>query len=472
LSGRRTVQVAASFALVVGLIAILLVPDWPFGESSAARAADLREIGFAPPLVMAGLWPDLTDQDALRRAEQAVAEASLELERALALNDTDVLDPWIPWTRLYRNLRVMGRWEEALDEAQSFLAYARNRDQQPERFSMYYTALSDVGNLYLALGDYETALSYHQESLAAAREYHEWFELHGRSDDPRPHRLASVLAGGLAPRLWVLSILAAAQGDQPAAWEYHRQAAELLTDFFRKECRFRGLPAAPDASLVELCQTVVADGDAGLESLVVKVREHLLYEARLHRIDRDLEAASETLRLGRTIPDYPFADESRLDFNEPVEELRLAIARGQFAAALAAADRAARHTGPRHFEGYPSHAPVGVLARTELRFLRGVALAGLDPNNPEALCLIQSALDAIHQSADQLPQAQQERFLRRFADWQPVVDWIGTGQLPLSSLPCGTRCFDALAVSPSPNGGEGGTNAVRFFISNSLGDLL
>ncbi len=174
--------------------------------------------------------------------------------------------------------------------------------------------------------------------------------------------------------------------------------------------------------LVELCLAVVEDGDEDLKSPVVKVREHLLYRTRLLRIDRDLDAAAATLQLAQTLPDNPFADGSRLDFNEPMERLRLAIARGDFAAALNAADEAGRHLGPRHFDDeFLSHPPIGLLARAELQFFRGLARAGLDPKDPEALTLIESAIEVVEQSATALPQDQRRRFHERFAEWESVA---------------------------------------------------
>ena len=113
-----------------------------------------------------------------------------ELEHALAVGD----DPWQPWQQVYRNLRAMGRWDESLAEALRFLAYARREDQKPARYSMHYGALTDVGDIYLALGDYDTALVYREELLRVARDYTEWRYASGLPDDPRPHVLERELA--------------------------------------------------------------------------------------------------------------------------------------------------------------------------------------------------------------------------------------------------------------------------------------
>lgn len=212
------------------------------------------------------------------------------------------------------------------------------------------------------------------------------------------------------------------------AWEYLGQAEDLLTTYFRDECENRMLPVEPDSSLVELCQLVVDGGDTGLESMVVKVRAHFLRRARLLRLDRDLDAATRTLDVAATLPDYPFADEFGLDYNEPMERLRSAIARGDFADALARADKAEAKTGPRRFYGRPTHPPIGIIVRAELRYLCGTALAGSNESAPdtlqESLRLIESAIWAVHDMAESMEEPRRAQFLNRFVTWQTTADLI------------------------------------------------
>lgn len=411
---RRRWAIGGSLAAASVLIALLL---WPFNGNHRAVAAHLQEVGFAPPMPGTAAWPD-PDDESVRQASQAVAEARVELEEALSIGQRDILDPWIPWTKLYRHLRVLGKWEEALSETHAFVEFAREQDQEPDRYSMYYSGLFDLANTYAALGDYSASLIYHQESLTVARDYQEWHHARIQPESQPPLAFAREMTNTLVPRLWALSTLAAAEEYQKAAWSYHDEARDLLTDYFRQECWHRGLHAAPEASLADIAGLVVADSDEGVESMVVKVREHLLRRAMLFRLDRDLDAATQALDINATLPDYPFADESRLDFNEPMERLRIAIARGDFAAALATADEARQYTGSRHFPIHPDNPPIGLIARAELQFLRGVVLAGLNANNPEALNLIESGLEAVSESAAALPEPQRERFLKRFLAWE------------------------------------------------------
>lgn len=418
----RYKRVAAFVAVLLGVVAVALM-FWPLSRTGAALAMELRQVGFAPGLPPApGIWIELDDPDEVSEAEAAIEAAREELEQALAIGQEAIQNPWIPWTKLYRNLRSLGRWEEALDEMHKFAAYAEEQDQTPDRYTMYYTSLSDLGNTYAALGDYETALAYHEESLDVARDYQEWYHRTGRSEDRRPHAHAWALAFTLAPRLWALSTLAAAQGDQNTAWDYHNQADTLLAESLRQKCAFRGLSVSPDASLYDLCMALAPVSDRSFETLAVVVRQHLLNEASLLRTDRNADAARDILELAKTIPDYARADDFRQDFYIPMEELRIAIARGDFAAALAAADQAEQHAGPRDRKPLIDQPPIGPLARAELQFLRGVALAGLYPDDPEALRLIESAINSVHQSATPLPKTRREQLIERFAEWNRVAD--------------------------------------------------
>jgi tetratricopeptide (TPR) repeat protein len=387
---------------------------------------------------------------------------------------------WQPWVQIYRNLFAAGRFAEATAELDAFLEFGRQRDQTlPGRYSMYASALFEKGERCAALGDMEAAWEWHLESLAVRREHIETALLRPAHPEARPHRRESAEAAGLYPSLAALSMLAATEGDLPLARDYHRQAEQKLAAFFVAESRYQGVPVPPGGTLVDLSLGVVSNADHGSVSLIVKVREHLFRTARLHRMGRDLDAAERALddsrRIGealdehrrtvnkvvrvqaeggpvpsdRLVPDPEGADESRLDFAEPMERLRIAIAREDFEAAVRFAALAARHTGGRTFTAPPTgalgtpppHPPIGVLARAELDYLHGVALAGLHqrdsedddaPVDPaalrlEALRVIDSAIDTIDRLAATLPEGEREEFLKSFADWRSVRDRILSG---------------------------------------------
>lgn len=402
---RRTLawSIAGLLATAALIAVAVLIPRW--------QGFDLREIGFAVPVLAAGPSIDPGDSEAVDAVSSKVQQNRAERDEALRTGE----DPWLPWTQLYRNLRAVGRWDEALEEMHAFEAYAQEQDQWPDRYSVYYVCLSDLGNTYAAIGDYDQAWDYRKQSLAVARDYQEWYlATLGVANDSAAYPQA--MTSTLVPRLSALSTLAAAKGDMRVAWEYHNEAGDMLTDYFRRECTDRGLNMSTSATLADLCASVVADGNVP-HSLAVKVREHLLREARLHRLDRNLDAAEQTLETAATLPDFPSADESHLDFNEPMERLRIAIARGDFNSALQHADEAAQHTSLREFDGYPTHPPIGTTARAELNLLRGVAGIGLDVTDSTAIRTVASAMHTVDEIAALVPLRTQENFKERFRDW-------------------------------------------------------
>jgi len=384
-----------------------------------AFAFDPREAGYARPIPTIALVPPgtaiMTPSDSQWIAETVneIATCRARLEEARATGD----DPWQSWVPIYRNLRALGRWDEALTEMHAFVEFARGEDEKAGRYTMYYSGVYDLGQTYAALGEYDKAWGYHEQSLALASDY-----LDRMLGDQQTQSADSVgaVASTLIPRLGALSTLAAAKDEMRSAWDYHNQATELLADYFRRVCNERGLNVNPSAPLVELCMAAFKNGGVP-ESPVVKVREHMLREARLHRLDRNLDAAEQALDSAKDVLDYPHADESRLDFNEPMEWIRIKIARGEFQAALDFAEQAEQHTGPRKFECCPSHAPIGIVARAELQYLKGVAKAGLNKRDPEALRLVNEAIQVVQAIASSLPSDSERNFLGTFAMWQEVV---------------------------------------------------
>ena len=77
---------------------------------------------------------------------------------------------------------------------------------------------------------------------------------------------------------------------------------------------------------------------------------------------------------------------------------RVAISQGGPSAAPDANNEAEQHTSAPDRGGYPDQPPIGVLSRAELRFLNSVAFPGHDPENANALVLIESAIEAAQQS--------------------------------------------------------------------------
>lgn len=231
-------------------------------------------------MLVVGPTVDLADATAVDSALVTVARNRAARDEALRSGQ----DPWRPWTQLYRNLRALGRWEEALIEAHAFVEFARKRDLQPDRYSMYYTGLFDLGNLYAALGDYDQAWVYHEQSLSVARDYQEWY-MRTQGIGHYSSEYKHALTNALVPRLSALSALAAVRGSMGLAWDYHQQAGALLAAYFRQESTQHGLTTGPSVPLERLCVAAVARGDAE-PSLVVKVPAGLPPDVRRPLLQR------------------------------------------------------------------------------------------------------------------------------------------------------------------------------------------
>ena len=170
--------------------------------------------GFAPSIAIRGSSLDFNDSAGVLEAEETIEIARGERDADLDSGE----DAWFPWTQLYRHQAALGHWDAALAEMEAFRAYSHRLDQTPDRYTMYYTALWDLGDAYAELGDYETAIDYHQQSFDVARDYTFWVYSPDQLTDDRPHGLSASTAATLAPRLERLGTLALAMGDRDAAW--------------------------------------------------------------------------------------------------------------------------------------------------------------------------------------------------------------------------------------------------------------
>ncbi len=421
---RWPVVAGMASAAVIGIAVLLAVFHASSRRAEAAYLCDVARAGRWP--TAGGLLGLLSTADEAATIEQNRTER----DAALAAGIAKGIELWRPWTQLYRNLAADGRIDEALAEITSFVEFTREHFTGDDR-AMHATSLFELAETQAAVGDWESAWKSHLESLEVRIKFTEWNLLNPPTDD-RPHQRECAEASNVFPSLSALSTLAAARGDLALAWDYHGQAEAKLTACFEAECRHQGLPMPPGASLVVLCSAIAPKADGNTRSPIVKVREHYLRKARLHRLSDNLNAADLALNQGALIPNFPDADESRLDFNEPMERLRIALAGGNFADALEFALIARQHTGPREFgassastDGTPPPQPqIGVLARAELDFLHGVALAGVDRTDPRAIHLIDTALDTLDRIAASLPETDRERFHAAYAQWEEVRDHV------------------------------------------------
>lgn len=433
LLGRRRVVWPLLGMTAAAVIGLVLLPDTTFHATPTALARQLQQVGFDNLILAPANLLDPADDEAIRGVEETIVNAILRRDQMLEAGDNG--EAMFAWAKVYRNLRALGRWYEALSEMKDALAFSSAEHETQSKaghggFSYFYVCLTDLGDTYASLGNLERALDYHVRSLNLAVEYEKWLFADRSMPDKGLKARAGSLANTIAPRYWRLSNLSAAGGDLDAARAYHFEAGALLVDVFRQECEAREIRVAGDASLHDLCAAVVDNAEPSLGSLIVKVRDHLVREARLLRLGRQLDSASEMLHLAKSIPYSAWRDESRLTFAEPMEALQIAIARGDFEVALEAADEALQNVGPIAFaaERGLTRPPISILAQAELQFLRGVALAGMNQDKAAmlrgALHTIESAIGVVQRLAEPMDEPERSVFLDHISSWRGTADLI------------------------------------------------
>lgn len=462
---------ASAAAAVLGVAAVA----WWFGFDSGSSPALADQISAAatkysnPARFFIPMLPDEAQRSEIEARIQTLRP---QLRSALDQESRDP-DPWQIWQRLYNELMTMGRWDEAIDEMKAFADYARKR-YESEHFTIYYSVLYDLGNAYTTLGEYDTALEWHQKAVAVRKDFLQWRD--GSGVYARRLDYQKELANTLAPQYWRLGELAAARGDMSTAWEYLDQTKTLLIEYFRAECAGRKITineedvakvlakAQRDAGFVhersvgsgsklkskqlhgetqheqstlkELAELVVRSAaliqtaDRSLDSMTVKAREHLFYHGHLLRIDEQAGLAAVALALGEEIGPYEdlaHAAETRLDFLEPLEVLHIALVLQDYPTALDAAERASSNTSPLLFEGYEPKSTIGPLLRAELEFFHGAAIvAGPGEQDQAALKSavdrMKSAIEMVQDSAKALPEAKRAAFLKLFSEWNKILE--------------------------------------------------
>lgn len=120
---------------------------------------------------------------------------------------------------------------------------------------------------------------------------------------------------------------------------------------------------------------------------------------------------------------YAIADESRLDFAEPIERARIAIAKGDYDIALASLRTAIANSGPVSFPGDPDadKLPVSPLLVAQARMLTGAILLQADPDDRSGLDMIADACGTADRlvAAIKSPSAK-EQLSRPFREWRKL----------------------------------------------------
>lgn len=376
-------------------------------------------------------------ESATQRRDAALARLSdattLEDRRAAEKAEDDLV-----WARVhrYRGLRDIGRFDEALAECHAAVQEASLRTASDDGWqSWLFTHLDDLGSIHAAQGEYGLALDAYRKSIALRIKF---------VGEPNTAERIMSRANTLTPLFWRLSYLAMIQGDYAQAQQALDEAEVALRLYTDGLLAAGGGALAQSATLVEAFRALPAEfqqppqwptgedeerfaalatrygGFQPCSAIIVKFREHYLRVARLNRVRGDFEAGAQAFRAGRSIPYYGDRDESRLDFFEPLESTRIAIAQSRFDDALTEIAAAEQRIEQLNFYGRP----LGLAARAEFEMLKGVSLLGKNRRSQVGKQLVRRALALPRRIADSLPPEQQARFLKPFESWDRLLNQV------------------------------------------------
>jgi tetratricopeptide (TPR) repeat protein len=395
---------------------------------------------------------------------EAIAKARRERDGLLAAmqDAADVGDPvqahsyaqslMFAWIRVYRPLRDLGHFAEALAEIQDALACTAGENPLCERWPVWHiVCMNDWAETLEAMGDYEGARQAHLESVALRKAamraesaaYVGDPDLPGLPPSPQP--AWQFYGGDLVPPYLSLSWLAVLRDGPDGLREargWQAKAELQFRRFFRRVCASDGILLAPDVSVLDaftkLHETFqhpderwmiqganppLHNGFVPDVTAVAWLRCCLFNAARLQRVAGDYGGAAAILDQLAAIQPYPCSDEWRLDFYEPLENARVAVLQGHYDAALRYLDVARQFTGPREcpYEAKLSERPVGPLALAEAELMRGVALVGAGRDRETGRDLIRQALAVRDAMAATFPPDAQAEFLRQFTTWDALA---------------------------------------------------
>ena len=384
----------------------------------------------------------ITDPEDITVTEARIRTNRQERDEITVLG-TDAACAGIPkiaprWNRIIRDLRDLGRFDEALSEAEA----ARRCSRECKSWDWEFVLLADIGAIHARQGRFDEAREAFLASIDARN------RVSGDPNEPSERGRAAKDAEchTLGPLYRLLACVGISVGDLGEARRWQGRAEEALRYALRRRCERAQVSFAADASLTQLWhlafgpargeidRVTAADGPwEGLAhdavSLAAKLREHLLVEARLRRLEQNLDGAEQAMKDAESLPYSPRMDESRMDFTGPMESARIAIARRDCVAALAAAEEASTHTGwvrmarPDEDPVAVDRPPIGPLARAELDLLHGVALLGVgrdDRDVSEGHALVEQALYVPRQMAAGMNDDQRTAFLRQFRAWEEL----------------------------------------------------
>lgn len=318
-------------------------------------------------------------------------ELRAQVEADRTLDTVTANDLYHAWSRAYRGLAGIGRWDEAFAEAYGLIDHATRFHRTSTVSPWPYIGLSDVANIYAALGDIPLARQAQLLSLELREQY--------AACSPTPTIVLQTRFVSVTPTQLALADLALADGDLDGTASWLAQAEDLSRAYYAAICHAAGVNPPPEATALTLYEQYVpqefreppplfysgpvfgeitaryhgfAPGGSGVVLL-----EALGYrQARLLRVRGELPAAEALLARVLRMPDYPAHDDERVAFHKRLEAARLAIAQDQWARARDHLREAAEATGAvivtePGFENLSKPAICG-FARLELDFLTAV----------------------------------------------------------------------------------------------------
>jgi tetratricopeptide (TPR) repeat protein len=404
---------------------LVLLPDLdPFlSDNPAALQALIDEVGSSRR----------QRDEAVRLVAEALDDESRSKATESALQS---------WAHVYRRLRDLGRFEEALAEIHQCIHYCRTTPAFGGESGWYHVVTADLGHLYLSMADLPNARRAYQQSIDAREKTRQAFL--SRKDNPVsvPGR-ASNEAFELGPLYWSMSRVAIAEGNFEDAHKWLQRSDHAFRTYFAAVCEANGMTCPADGGALTAFRATPDVFQAPPErmsgeehdrfaaqykgfvpstGLTTKLHAHLYFTACLALAEGNVSTAEQTLRVAKGVPLSYCADEDRLDFFEPMLAARIAIADRRYKQALDFIAEAEQHAGLPPCSDIANNRPIAPARIAELTLLKGVALLGVDETSADGRQLVEKALAIPEKLAAGLPAEQGEAFLKQFEPWQRLAE--------------------------------------------------
>lgn len=465
-------QLARRWVIVTLAAAIVIAVVSPHPRSSTHRAA-YGDVILAP-VARQPTWShgpnaylvadDPVAVDAYLKRIDGARAALDALKRALKADPYArppiISDVMHAWTDVFRPLRDLGRYHEAVQEIQAAIEYTRHNPTAEYVHTWHWVYLNDLGNAHAAFGDYNAAQQAYLESIRLRKAP---INVH-----PNPIQAITDLARSLTPLYQSMGWLAVVEKGTTGleeAYGWHAEADAALRRYFAAACDLHGISLPAGTTAWTAYQAAPPEFRAPRESYyagewdaakarhsglaptathVMLLRAHLYHEARLKRVEGRYEEAMALLTRAASMPYYPAHDELRLAFHESLEVSRLSILLEDYADAVRHARQAMENSGAAPLKDAhgkdTTKPPIGPLARAEASLFLGAALLGrarvnslersvstappLSSEIDQARQFITKALAVPRAMANRMNPEERDRFLRQFITWVELAEQL------------------------------------------------